>query len=74
MSSGFLGRKTIIIFGYDYHGWPMDPAIEAFETLAAQRVALGVRHEAAYDHLVHPTHEHGRVFAWEATDGSTASL
>lgn len=50
-----------MVFGYDYDGWGMDPAIEAFETLASKRVALGDRHA----HLVRPVHQRGRVFAWE---------
>lgn len=53
--SGLEGRKAILIFGHDYEGWPMDPVIEAFETLVAQRVELGSRHTAAYEHLVHYT-------------------
>ena len=39
--SGLPGGKAIMVFGYDYDDWPMDPAIEAFETLASQRVAWG---------------------------------
>ena len=62
-----------MIFAYDYVGWAMDPAIEAFETLARQRVTLGNRHVAAYDHLVHPVHQRGRVFAWELNDRPTRS-
>jgi hypothetical protein len=58
-------RKAIMIFGYDYDGCAMDPAIDAFEILASERVTLGVRYEAAYDQLIHPVHQHGRVFAWE---------
>ena len=58
-------RKAIVIYGYDYNDWPMDPAIEAFETLASERVILGDQHAAAYDHLMHPVHQQGRVFAWE---------
>jgi hypothetical protein len=64
-TSGLPGRKAIMIFGYDYDGWAMDPAIEAFETLASERVILGKRNQAAYYHLVHPVHQRGRVFAWE---------
>ena len=56
---------TSLIFGYDYDDWPMDPVIEAFETLARLRVHLSDRHTAAYDRLVHPVHARGRVFAWE---------
>ena len=54
-----------MISGYDYDRWPMDPAIEAFETLASARVHLVSRHQAEYDHLIHPVHQRGRVFAWE---------
>jgi hypothetical protein len=63
--SGLAGRKAIVIFGYDYDGWVMDPAIDAFQTLAAERVTLGERHQAAYGHLMHPVHQRGRVFAWQ---------
>jgi len=69
-ASGLAGRKAIVIFGYDYDGWMMDPAIEAFEALASERVVLGDRHEAAYDHLVHPVHRRGRVFAWKVVRAS----
>jgi hypothetical protein len=58
-------RQAVMIYGYDYDGWPMDPVIEAFELLAAMRVDLGSRREAAFDGLVHPIHVRGRVFAWE---------
>ncbi len=61
--SSLPSRKAIVIFGYDYNDWPMDPSIEAFETLASQRVILGDQHAAAYDHLVHPVHQRGRVSA-----------
>jgi hypothetical protein len=65
VTSGLPGRKAIVIFGYDYEDWAMDPAIEAFEALASQHVVIGGRHQAAYEHLVHPVHQRGRVFAWE---------
>jgi hypothetical protein len=68
--SALPGRKAIVIFGYDYEAWPMDPAIEAFETLAAERVTLGARNSAPYAHLMHPVHQRGRVFAWEVTSGA----
>jgi hypothetical protein len=64
-ASGLPGRTAILIFGYDYDGWEMDPAIEAFERLARERVTIGTRYDAAYTGLVHPVHERGRVFAWE---------
>jgi len=43
----------------------MDPAIDAFETLARNNGPLGPKNEAEYDNLVHPVHERGRVFGWE---------
>lgn len=65
--SALKGRKAIIIFGYDYDGWDMIPIIEAFETLARQRVKLGHRHVGRFSDLVHPVHQRGGVFAWELT-------
>jgi len=63
-NSSLSGRKAIFIFGYDYDGWAMDPAIEAFETLS-RNVGIGPQQVAGYDQLIHPVHRQGRVFAWE---------
>jgi hypothetical protein len=65
VESGLPGRKAVVIYGFDYPGLAMDPAIEAFETLAGRWVDLGSRAEAAYEDLVHPIHRAGRVFGWE---------
>jgi hypothetical protein len=43
-------RKAIVIFGYDYRDWPMDPAIDAFETLASKRRAVIPRGRVAVAH------------------------
>jgi hypothetical protein len=59
------GRKAIVIYGFDYPAWPMDPVIEAFETLARSRVYLVGRAEASFADLIHPVHQRGRVFGWE---------
>lgn len=67
LNSGFTGRKGIVIYGFDYPLWPMDPAIESFELLASARVRLGPRETAGFDNLVHPIHQRGRVFGWEVT-------
>jgi hypothetical protein len=67
VTSDLPGRKGMLIFGYDYDGWAMDPAVEAFEALASERVTPSGRYVATYDHLVHPVHQRGRVFAWEVT-------
>src|SRR5262245_25707482 len=50
---GLADRKAVLIFRYDYNGWEMDPAIEALEVLAAQRVGLGPRQAATFSGLVH---------------------
>jgi hypothetical protein len=65
VNSGLPGRKAIVIYGFDYGSRNMDPAIEAFETLAARAVRIVSRAVAAYDSLVHPVHRAGRVFGWE---------
>lgn len=52
-------------YGFDHDEWPLDPAIEAFETLASAVVELGPRNVASFEGLIHPIHERGRVFAWE---------
>jgi hypothetical protein len=49
-----LGRKAVIIYGFDYSNLPMDPTIEAFEILASRYVSLGPRIVAAYCDLVRP--------------------
>jgi hypothetical protein len=61
-----LGRsKAILIYGYDAKEWPLEPAIDAFEALAASRVRLGPRHAAKFGGLIHPAHSSGEVFAWQ---------
>ena len=65
LTSGLPGRKAILIYGFDYTDLPMDPAIDAFETLANRLVQLGPRCVGSYDNLVHPVHRQGRVFGWE---------
>ena len=64
-SARFKTRTAVVIFGYDYPDWPMDPAIDAFEVLARHRVHLGNRVVAEFEGLIHPVHTTGRVFAWE---------
>jgi hypothetical protein len=58
-------RKAILIFGYEYEAWPMEPTIAAFEALAARDVRLGDRTSAPVGNLVHPVHQRGAVFGWE---------
>jgi hypothetical protein len=65
VQSQLAGHKAVVIYGFDYPGLPMDPAIEAIELLARAKAMLGKREERAFDDLVHPVHKRGRVFGWE---------
>ena len=67
LDSGFEGRKGIVIFGYDYDEWPMDPVIRAFETLASRIVGMKMAVPSTVPDLIHPVHRAGRVFGWEIT-------
>jgi hypothetical protein len=58
-TSALGGQRAVMIYGYDYDGWPMDPAIDAFETLARSRGMLGEQHVASFDGLVHPRASRG---------------
>lgn len=63
--SGFDARKAVVIFGYDYPDFPMDPALAAFETLGRTTVQLSGRVEASVAGLIHPVHQAARVVGWE---------
>lgn len=65
LDSGLIGRKALVIYGYDAEDWPLEPAIEAFEILASRRVVLTDRIEASFAGLIHPVHSSGRVLGWE---------
>jgi len=56
----FPGRSAILIFGYEYEGWPLEPAIDAFERMARGKSHLGERHEALFKDLCHAVHRAGR--------------
>jgi hypothetical protein len=63
--SALGARKAVLIFGYEHDDWPLEPAVQAFEALAACRIQLGPRLVGNADNLIHPVHHSGRVFAWE---------
>lgn len=65
IASGFEQPNGILIYGYDYDDWPMEPAVVAFEQLARYRIQLGPRYFASFDGLIHPIHRRGGVFVWE---------
>jgi len=63
--SDFPCRTALLVYGFDFDDRPLDPAIDALETLARARVKLGQRIEVRLGPLVHPVMSAGRVFAWE---------
>lgn len=67
--SGFLERKAVVVFGYEHipSQVDLDLAIDSFEVVAKQAVGieLGNRHYAEFGPLIHPVHQHGKVFGWE---------
>ena len=66
LSGSKLGHsKAILIYGYEHDGWPLSPAIDAFEILANAKVGLSPRCEAEFDGLIHPIHTRGRIFGWQ---------
>jgi hypothetical protein len=67
--SGFAERKGILVFGYE-HLPPrinLDLAVRCFEVICSQvlRIPLSERHSAEFSSLIHPSHQHGKVFGWE---------
>lgn len=63
--SGFRARKALLVYGFDYEDWPLEPAITALEILASAHVKLSRRTSAQISGLVHPVHTRGSVSAWE---------
>jgi hypothetical protein len=66
-NSEFPGTRAVMIYGFEFGDYPLEPAIEAFELLARSKVTLGERCVAQFDELVHPVHRAGRVYGWEVT-------
>lgn len=69
LQSGFSERKAIVIYGFEHSlpQIPLDPAVNAFELLAAEimGIVLGSRIEEQRTGLIHPVHQTLRVFGWE---------
>jgi hypothetical protein len=63
-TAGFAGSTVILIYGYEYDGFPLEPVIDAFETLATKCVTLSTASRATFGRLVHPVHQQGAVYAW----------
>ena len=61
-----LGRRhAILIYGFQSEILPLEPALHAFEVLAADLVELGQRHQCEFSELVHNVHRYGYVAGWE---------
>ncbi len=63
--SEFAGRYAVLIFGYEYLGWPLASTMSAFECLARNHVSLSAPAFAHFHDLIHPVHAEGAVYVWE---------
>ena len=62
--SNFEGEKAILIIGYSYPDIPLEPAVDAFETLAKRVAKISRRFETSFSRLCHRVHGEGKVMAW----------
>ena len=65
--SGFDGKKSIMIYGYDYDEYPLDLIVDMFESVAAEYIS-SPRYTAYFRNLVHPVHQRGAVYSWLLAD------
>ena len=65
LRSGFEGRQAILMYGYTHDDWPLEFAVDAFETLARSKYELSPRCSANFSGLCHPIHKEGGVHAWQ---------
>jgi hypothetical protein len=64
-ASAFECRKAVIIYGYAYENFPVEPMMEAFELQASVRCTLGPAQVATFSGLKHPVQNRGAVYGWE---------
>jgi hypothetical protein len=72
--SGFTARQAVMIIGFEYPEWPLEPAVKAFERIASDLVNLRPCAPARFSGLVHPVQREGAVFAWEIIGARSAFL
>ncbi len=72
--SGFAARQAVVIIGFEYGEWPLQPAVKAFERIASDLVNLRPCVPARFTGLVHPVQKEGAVFAWEVLGARSAYL
>lgn len=69
VDSKFNERRAIVVYGFE-HLPPkidLDIAVKCFELMCTEvvRIQLSRRSFGAFVDLVHPCHQHGKVFGWE---------
>jgi hypothetical protein len=63
--SGFECHVGIVIIGFEYSEWPLEPAISAFERLASAVAQLSHRSEEPFTGLTHVVQQTGCIYGWE---------
>ena len=61
-TSGFEGKKAILIYGYECDQFPLSLVIDAFVKLAGKSIVEAC--DAPFKELIHPVHQRGEVFGW----------
>jgi len=61
-TSGFEGKKAILIYGYECDQFPLSLVIDAFVKLAGKSIVEAC--DAPFKGLIHPVHQRGEVFGW----------
>jgi hypothetical protein len=52
--SQFTCQKALLVYGFEYPNWPLEPAIAALEALMRAQVSCGPRITATLVDLIHP--------------------
>lgn len=65
--------RRVLIYGFDYEDWSMEPAVQACETLALAQVSFLDRVVVPFDPLAHPVHKSGKVYTREIRRVAPAS-
>lgn len=70
--SDFKERRGVLVFGYEHSPARinLDTAVSCFEAISSRvvEIRLGSRCSAEFSNLIHPHHQHGKVFGWEVIE------
>jgi hypothetical protein len=76
VQSRFEERKAIVVFGYEHLPAQIDlnVAVKGFELICKDivHVQIGPRCFSELVNLIHPCHQHGKVFGWEVISKGAA--